>query len=133
MIIETTEYNIKLVTIFIKWYFFVMPIKIIKLLYKYITVISKIYSFVFLLKTFFSPWKNQSYSYPDKGFDLNRILEIWTSNMVARVVGAFVRLFTILTGIVLLSAIGILGILLTLLWIAYPILFFVLIIRSFIL
>jgi hypothetical protein len=133
MIIETTEYNVKLVTIFIKWYFFEMPIKIIKLLYKYITVISKIYSFVFLLKTFFSPWKNQSYSYPDKGFDLNRILEIWTSNMVARVVGAFVRLFTILTGIMLLSAIGILGILLTLLWIAYPILFFVLIIRSFIL
>jgi hypothetical protein len=133
MIIETAEYNLKLVTIFLKWYFLEMPLKIIKLLYKYITVISKIYSFVFLLKTFFSPWKNQSYAYPDKGFDINRILEIWTSNMVARVVGAFVRLFTIITGIIVLSITSIIGTIVLLVWVTYPVLFFVLIIRSFIL
>jgi len=131
MIIETAEYNAKLITIFIKWYFFEMPIKIIKQLYKYLVVITKIYSFIFLLKTFFSPWKNQSYAYPNKGFDINKIIEIWTSNMVARVVGAFVRFFTILTGIVVLLIVIALGLLILFLWLTYPVLFFILIIRSF--
>lgn len=131
MIIETAEYNAKLITIFIKWYFFEMPIKIIKQLYKYLIVITKIYSFIFLLKTFFSPWKNQSYAYPNKGFDINKIIEIRISNMVARVVGAFVRFFTILTGIVVLLIVIALGLLILFLWLVYPILFFVLSIRSF--
>jgi len=131
MIIETAEYNAKLITIFIKWYFFEMPIKIIKQLYKYLIVITKIYSFIFLLKTFFSPWKNQSYAYPNKGFDINKIIEIWISNMVARVVGAFVRFFTILTGIVVLLIVIALGLLILFLWLVYPILFFVLSILSF--
>jgi len=133
MIIETTEYNLKLVTIFIKWYFFEIPIQIVKQVYKYILVISKIYSFTFLLKTFFSPWKNQSYTYPKKGFDINRILEIWTSNMVSRVVGALVRFFTILTGIVILGLTGILGGLILFIWVTYPVLFLILIISSFVL
>ncbi|MGA1050161.1 MAG: hypothetical protein ACO3TG_01580 [Minisyncoccia bacterium] len=133
MIIETTEYNLKLVTIFIKWYFFEIPIQIVKQVYKYILVISKIYSFTFLLKTLFSPWKNQSYTYPKKGFDINRILEIWTSNMVSRVVGALVRFFTILTGIVILGLTGILGGLILFIWVTYPVLFLILIISSFVL
>lgn len=131
MIIETAEYNVKLITIFIKWYFFEMPIKITKQLYKYIVVITKIYSFIFLLKTFFSPWKNQSYAYPNKGFDINKILEVWTSNMIAMLVGAFVRFFTILTGIVVLLIVMALGLLILFLWLTYPVLFFILIIRSF--
>jgi hypothetical protein len=133
MIIETAEYNLKLVTIFLKWYFFEMPMQIIKKSSQYLVVISKIYSFAFLLKTFFSPWKNQSYAYPNKGFDINRIIEIWTSNIVARVVGAFVRLFTMITGISVLSITGIISMLVLLIWVTYPVLFFVLIIRSFIL
>jgi|694.fasta_scaffold01495_28 hypothetical protein len=132
MIFETTEYNIKLVTIFIRWYFFEIPSKIINQLYAYIKVIIKIYSFVFLLKTFFSPWKNQSYTYPDKGFDINRILEVWTSNMVARIVGAFVRFFTILMGVLALVITIIIGIVVLVIWIIYPFLFFILIVSSFI-
>jgi hypothetical protein len=133
MIIETASYNIKLVTIFLKWYFLEMSIQIIKLTYQYLVIISRIYSFIFLFKTFFSPWKNQSYAYPDKGFDINKILEIWTSNMIARVVGSFVRFFTILIGVLFLIIIFIVGTIALLIWLTYPVLFFVLIIRSFIL
>lgn len=133
MIVETTEYNFKLITIFIKWYFFEIPIKIVNLVYQYSITIIKIYSFVFLLKTFFSPWKNQSYAYPDKGFDINRILEVWTSNMVSRIVGAFVRFFTILIGFITLLITIIIGSFCLFIWITYPILFVVLIITSFVL
>ena len=133
MIIETAEYNLKLITIFIKWYFLEIPIKIVNLVYQYSITIIKIYSFVFLLKTFFSPWKNQSYAYPDKGFDINRILEVWTSNMVSRIVGAFVRFFTILIGLITLVITIIIGSFCLFIWVTYPILFIVLIITSFVL
>jgi hypothetical protein len=133
MIIQTAEYNLKLVTIFLKWYFFEMPFEIIKILYKYITVISKIYSFLFLIKTFFSPWKNQSYAYPDKGFNINLILKVWTSNIISRIVGAFVRFFTILMGVITTIIATAIGLIVLFIWVTYPVLFFVLIIRSFIL
>jgi len=133
MIIQTAEYNTKLIIIFIKWYFFEIPMKIIKQLYKYIMVISKIYSFVFLLKTFFSPWKNQSYAYPAKGFDINRILEVWTSNMVARMSGAFIRFITILIGLITIIITTFFGLLTLFVWVTYPVIFFVLIISSFVL
>lgn len=131
MIIQTAEYNAKLISIFIKWYFIEMPIKILNQLYKYIIVLTKIYSFVFLLKTLFSPWKNQTYAYPQKGFDLKLIFQTWIYNMIARVVGAIVRITTILMGIFILVLICILGMLILLTWLTYPILFFVLIIISF--
>lgn len=132
MIIETAEYNTKLIAIFIKWYWIEMPLIILGQIQKYLTTISKIFSFSFLLKTFFSPWKNQLYAYPSKGFDLKRIFEVWTSNMVSRVVGAMVRGFTILFGFLILIFCLFLGVGVLLVWVIYPVLFFVLIILSFV-
>ena len=131
MIIQTAEYNVKLISIFIKWYFVEMSIKILNQIYKYIIVLTKIYSFVFLLKTLFSPWKNQIYAYPQKGFDLKLIFQTWIYNMIARLVGSIVRITTILMGMFILVLISILGIAILLTWLTYPVLFFVLIIISF--
>jgi hypothetical protein len=130
MIIETTEYNFKLITIFIKWYFIEVPKQILYQLYKYIVVISKIYSFAFLLKTFFSPWKGQIYEYPQKGFDLSLIFQTWTSNMISRLVGSFVRGVTMIIGIIVLLISLLIGGSAFIIWILYPVIFFLLIILS---
>lgn len=131
MIIETAEYNSKLIAVFVKWYWVEMPVQILKQTQVYVSVIGKIFSFKFLLKTLFAPWKNQAYAYPAKGFDLHRIFEVWTSNMVSRIVGAFVRGFTVLFGAVISFIILILGFLWLFVWVCYPILFISLIIISF--
>lgn len=131
MIIETAEYNSKLVAVFVKWYWVEMPARILKQTQSYISVIGKIFSFKFLIKTLFAPWKNQAYAYPSKGFDLKRIFEVWTSNMVSRVVGAFVRGFTMLFGFLISFLVLILGFLWLFIWVFYPILFISLIIISF--
>jgi len=131
MIIQTAEYNAKLIGIFMRWYFVEMPVNILKQLSKYILVLIKIYSFVFLLKTLFSPWKNQTYEYPQKGFDIKIIFQTWVYNMIARIVGAIVRLSTILVGISALGLSIIIGIFILLTWLTYPALFFILIIISF--
>lgn len=130
MIIETAEYNAKLIGVFIRWYWIEMPYRIVRKIYQYIIVLSHIYSFAFLLKTLFSPWKNQLYSYPSKGFDLKRIFEVWTSNLVSRLVGAFVRLFTLFFGMFLTILVLLIGMILCLIWILYPMLFLVLVVNS---
>ncbi|MEY3471222.1 MAG: hypothetical protein RLZZ223_572 [Candidatus Parcubacteria bacterium] len=132
MIIETAEYNSKLIAIFVKWYWFEMPSRIFSQIQKYISVIVQIFSFKFLFKTLFNPWKNQAYAYPSKGFDLKRIFEVWTSNMVSRTVGAFVRGFTMLFGGIIIIFVIFLGLLCLLIWMFYPVLFISLIILSFI-
>jgi hypothetical protein len=132
MVIETTEYNIKLVVIFLKWYFFEIPMQILQQTYKYVLVLSKVYSFVFLLSTIFAPWKGQLYEYPQKGFDISLIFKVWTSNMISRVVGAIMRIFTVIVGFIMIIIVIIFGIIFLLLWLTYPIIFFILIINSFI-
>lgn len=128
MIIQTAEYNAKLVSIFMKWYTIEIPIKILNQLYKYIITLTKIYSFVFLLKTLFAPWKNQVYAYPQKGFDIGVIFQVWTYNIIARIVGAFIRLATIFIGLFILVLTIFFGLILLILWLTYPIIFIVLII-----
>lgn len=130
MIIETAEYNAKLIGIFIKWYWIEMPYRITRKTIQYIIVLGKIFSFAFLIKTFFSPWKNQLYAYPSKGFDLKHIFEVWTSNMISRVVGAFVRGFTIILGIIIVIIATFLGVMGLIIWVLYPVLFIFFIIKS---
>ena len=130
MIMQTAEYNAKLLSIFVKWYIIEIPIKIVYQLYKYIIALTKIYSFVFLLKTLFSPWKNQVYSYPQKGFDFSLIFQTWTYNMIARIVGAIIRLATMFIGIFVIILTMFFGISILILWLLYPVLFIVLIIVS---
>jgi hypothetical protein len=130
MIIETAEYNAKLIGIFIKWYWIEMPYRIILKIIQYTVVLGKIFSFSFLIKTFFAPWKNQLYAYPSKGFDMKHIFEVWTSNTVSRIVGAFVRGFTIILGIAVVMIAIFVGSICLIIWVLYPVLFVFFIINS---
>jgi hypothetical protein len=130
MIIETAEYNAKLIGIFIKWYWLEMPYKIIRKTMQYVMVLGKIFSFIFLLKTLFAPWKKQLYTYPSNGFDLKHIFEVWTSNIISRIVGAFVRVFTILLGITTIVIAGFVGTIGLVIWVLYPVLFIFFTIQS---
>ena len=51
-----------------------------------------------LLKTFFSPWRRYQASY-GKGFDLGKYFEAFLSNLIFRSLGAFLRSFLIVGGL----------------------------------
>jgi hypothetical protein len=107
-----------------------MPYRIILKIIQYTVVLGKIFSFSFLIKTFFAPWKNQLYAYPSKGFDMKHIFEVWTSNTVSRIVGAFVRGFTIILGIAVVIIAIFVGSICLIIWVLYPVLFIFFIINS---
>ena len=91
--------------------------------------ISELFSIDILLKTMFSPWKQiVTHARADQSFKAKQAA--FVDNIVSRVVGFFVRLFTLITGVVAILAVVIFGFILVLLWPIIPILPAILIIVS---
>lgn len=102
------------------WQFFEMPGAILRAWRNFLLFNLNYFSVPLLLKTFFSHWRRYRWSY-GKGFDLGRYLETFFSNLISRILGAFVRSFAIVMGI--LSEIGILlgGMIVFLGWLILPV------------
>lgn len=130
MIVNSTIFQTKAFTTFFLWYFLEVPRDIMIGTGKYLKTISYVFSFVYLLRTFFAHWKGLRYEYPGKGFDLANIVQAFGSNMVSRTVGAMVRLGTILFGLALIGLTILAGIACFVVWLTFPILFIFLLILS---
>ncbi|MBI2041983.1 MAG: hypothetical protein HYT20_03120 [Candidatus Nealsonbacteria bacterium] len=77
------------------------------------------WSVVLLLKTFFSHWRRYGYSY-GKDFDFKRYFEVFTFNIISRVIGAILRSFLIVFGLLTEIFIIIAGLSIFLFWIFLP-------------
>lgn len=105
---------------FLHWYFVERPLEIVRAYGNYAGAFSESFSFVYMLKTFFAPWKSIKDDYPKKGFNVEMILETLTLNVTARVIGMIFRLFAMLTGLVIQAALLVLFAAYLVAWIAYP-------------
>lgn len=77
------------------------------------------FSLGLLLRTLAAPWK-QTVNVAGPNTPLQVRLQWWLGNQISRVVGFFVRLGTLLAGIVILAVTGLAGGLLILLWPLLP-------------
>lgn len=108
---------------FLPWYTVYHPLHIIKTYFAFSKVAFEYFSFVFLLKTLFKPWKSITDTYPESMFDIVRVFQVLTLNLTARGVGFVVRILTILTGIVAQIALLLFFAAYGILWFLYPLLF----------
>ncbi|MFC1663637.1 hypothetical protein ACFL0A_00710 [Patescibacteria group bacterium] len=74
-----------------------------------------------LLKTLFSPWRKYEWS-PGKGFDINRYLDAFFSNLISRALGFIIRIVLILVGISVEIFIFFGGLIIIIIWLLLPIL-----------
>lgn len=79
------------------------------------------FSLPLLLKTLFSPWRRYSWSY-GKGFDVKRYTEVFFSNLISRLLGAILRIFLIILGILFEVFIFLAGLIVLLVWLVLPLL-----------
>lgn len=93
---------------------------ITKRYWQYACTFWEMFSFVFLVKTLFSPWKNITDEYPDKGFDLNLIFQAFTMNCITRCIGFVIRLSTLTFGIAVQLALLSIYVCYFLFWITFP-------------
>ena len=82
----------------ISWHCLEAPINILKAWKNFLLFNLNYFSIPLLLKTFFSPWHRYKVSY-GKGFDFQRYLEAFFSNLIFRILGAIVRSFLIFIGL----------------------------------
>jgi hypothetical protein len=103
------------------WYFYDIPKEILKGWKNFLVFNFNYFSIPLLFKTFFSHWRQYKWSY-GRGFDPWRYLEAFFSNLISRILGAIMRTFLIVFGILTEILIAIVGAILFLGWILLPIL-----------
>ena len=103
------------------WQFFDIPGSILKGFWNFLLFNLNFFSIGFHLKTLFSHWRKFKDSY-GRGFDPKRYLQAFASNLISRIMGAFVRVIIIALGLLVELFILILGIILFFIWFIMPIL-----------
>lgn len=106
---------------FVRWYFFEKPTTIICSYGLYAHAFSEAFSFWYMIKTFFAPWKSIKDEYPSKGLNLEMIMQTLTLNVTARVIGMIFRSVAILTGIIIQIVLLLLFTVYLAAWVLYPV------------
>ncbi len=107
---------------FLSWYFLEMPITILKTAKRYILTFNEIFSFIFLIRTFISPWKSITDKYPEKGFNIGIIAQAFTLNMTSRVIGIIFRSIAFLIGVTVELTVLTIFISVFTVWVFFPLL-----------
>jgi len=103
----------------ISWHFFETPRFLFEAWTNYFNYAANLFSLTLLLKTFFAPWHGILWQYP-RGFDLGETLMILGSNLISRILGAFMRIILIAAGIVLQAVVAVAGLTIILAWLVLP-------------
>ena len=77
------------------------------------------FSIPLLLKSLFSHWHKYSWAYP-RGFYIGKYLEVFISNLISRILGAVLRTFLIIFGILAEIFVIFAGVIVFLGWLLLP-------------
>jgi hypothetical protein len=112
-----------MIGLFLQWYFVDVPKEILNAQKNFLKFGLHYFSIPFLLKTFFYHWHKYFWQYP-RGLDIPKIVEVFLSNMISRVIGMITRSFLILVGIIYEVFVLFFGFLIFILWFLLPIILF---------
>lgn len=105
---------------YISWHFSKAPLGIVKILCNYLFFCEHFFSIRLLLKTLFYPWKRQTFE-SGPGFSLGKYFEVVVSNLISRLLGAFIRLILIILGIITEIMLLVIGLLILVIFIFLPV------------
>lgn len=102
------------------WHFYDVPKELGKAWKNYLRFFLSFFSVIALIRTLFAPWHNYQWSY-GRGFSISRYTETFVSNTFSRVLGAIIRSFLIIIGLIFEIFIFFLGAIVFLSWILLPV------------
>ncbi len=103
----------------IVWQFFDVPKEILKAWRNFLLFNLNYFSVPTLLKTFISPWRRYRYSY-GRVFEIWKNLEVLVFNIMSRIIGAILRSFFIVIGLLVEILIIAIGVIIFLGWLILP-------------
>lgn len=113
---------------FLYWLYFVKLKKLVQIWNSLLIITADTFSIKELVRTLFYPWRRDIIKPVQP--TLQQLFEIWSLNLMSRLIGAFIRTVTILTGLVSMVAISVFIMILIVLAIGLPIIVIVSIIFS---
>lgn len=84
-----------------------------------------------LIKTLFSPWRKDVSMKTWRGFNPQKMVELFIANIFSRIIGAIVRIFVILSGLVFFLVTVFFGLFIVVIWIMIPFVVSFLLIKTF--
>ena len=106
---------------YLSWHFLEASRNILRVWKNFLKFGLNYFSITLLLKSLFSPWHKYSWAYP-RGFYIGKYLEVFISNLISRILGAVLRIFLIVFGILTEIFIVFAGIIIFLGWLILPVL-----------
>ncbi len=106
---------------FFSWYYEKGLHEFLEIWKNFLKFVIQHFSIVELLLTLFSPWKKDVVVKNWRGWNPKKSLKVLFENIISRLIGSVVRIFVVLIGLILFSVIFLLGILLLILWISFPV------------
>jgi hypothetical protein len=104
---------------YLVWHFFDTPKGILSAWRNCLRFNLNHWSVPLLLKTWFSPWRRYRYSY-GKGFGFTKYFEVFTFNLISRILGALMRSVLIIIGLAMEVLVLSAGAIVLLAWLASP-------------
>jgi len=104
---------------YLSWHFSDVPKDILRGWKNFLKFGLNYFSISSLFKTLFSHWRKYRWFYP-KGFDIGKYIEVFFSNLISRILGAILRIFLIITGVLAEIFIIFAGIVIFLGWLILP-------------
>lgn len=126
--------SLTLLPSYIIWHYGKALTDILRVWKNFFWFIFNFFSISLLLQTLFSPWQRLDENYT-KGFDIEALASTFVVNVLMRLVGAFMRLFLIIMGLICLLFVVVAGVAFFVLWIFAPAVIavlFILSIKSFV-
>lgn len=115
---------------YLGWHFFNLPKKILKAWRNFLVFNLEYFSVGLLLRTLFSHWRRYQFFYP-RGFDIGQYAQVFFSNLISRTLGAVLRAFLIILGLIVELLILILGTLFFLAWLFLPLILIIIFYTGF--
>jgi hypothetical protein len=104
---------------FFSWWYFELYHRLIKFFRQFLIYLADLFSVKICLTTLFAPWKRDRVSY--EGLSLREKFEVWTLNLSSRIIGALIKIFTVITfAVAFFSTLVIISIVF-IIWLLYPI------------
>ena len=106
---------------YIEWQFIDTPRGVLKAWKNCLKFNLNYWSVIVLIKTFFTHWRRYRFDY-GKGFDFKRYFEVWTFNIISRILGMVLRSVLIVLGLVSEIFVFLIGLLVIWGWLVLPLL-----------
>jgi len=104
---------------YLSWHFLEAPRNILRAWKNFLKFGLNYFSLPLLLRTLFSPWHKYVWAYP-RGLYIGKRLEVFISNLISRILGAILRIFLIVIGLLVEIFIFFAGIIILLNWLLLP-------------